>query len=273
MAGHSKDVLTSVREISAALERVPFLPFAHDGYCPICERDTVFVAQENWLRDHYICRRCKSIPRERAIATVFAKYRALLRASDPVVHESSPSQRGFSQYLKTRYPRLVQSHHWPAHAAGSTIDGYRNENLESLTFADESIDLHVTQDVLEHVFDVHRVFRELYRTLRPGGVHIFTTPLVNRQNATVRRAIISNGEIEHLVKPPAYHGNPINPDGSLVTYDFGYDVVDMISSCTGFRTVLWSIDNLWQGIHAEYIDVGVSIKPSTSISTFGAGVR
>ena len=261
MAKNRTHVLTSAREISAALQRVPFLPFAHDGFCPICEGDTVFVAQESWLRDHYICNRCKSIPRERAIATVFGKYRALLRSGEPVVHESSPRQLGFSPSLKARYPRLVQSHYWPAKPTGSTIDGYRNENLERLTFADESIDLHVTQDVLEHVFDARRVFRELYRTLRPGGVHIFTTPLVNKQNATTQRAIVINGEIKHLVNPPTYHGNPISSDGSLVVYDFGYDIVDVISSCTGFRTILWAIDDLWQGIRAEYVEVGVSIKP------------
>ena len=31
-------------------------------------------------------------------------------------------------------------------------DGVRCENLEALTFADSSIDLHVSQDVFEHLF-------------------------------------------------------------------------------------------------------------------------
>ena len=49
------------------------------------------------------------------------------------------------------------------------VQGVRCENLEELTFPDESIDLHISQDVMEHVFQPKRAFAEIARTLRPGG--------------------------------------------------------------------------------------------------------
>lgn len=61
--------------------------------------------------------------------------------------------------------------------------GYRSEALERQTFADERFDLVMTQDVMEHIFDVEAAFRKIYRTV----AHLF---------------------------PPEYHGNPMSKEGS-----------------------------------------------------------
>jgi len=250
-----RSVLTSSRDIALALGRSPFQPFAHAGSCPICEKDVVFEVRDGWLRDNYLCSGCGSIPRERAITHVF---RTLFPAVDGLVaHESSPAPRGFSPWLKARCPKLVQSHFWADRPPGSVHQGFRNENLESLTFADASIDVHVSQDVLEHVFDLDRVSRELQRTLRQGGAHVFTTPLVNKERPTFQRAAMREGRVEHLA-PPVFHGNPIDASGSLVTFDFGYDLVERIDAAAPFRTTVWIVDDIWQGIRAEYNEVLVS---------------
>ncbi len=39
---------------------------------------------------------------------------------------------------------------------------------------------HLTQDVFEHLFDPAAAFREIARTLQPGGAHVFTTLLVRK---------------------------------------------------------------------------------------------
>lgn len=50
---------------------------------------------------------------------------------------------------------------------------------------------------------------------------------------TVRRAIVKEGQIVHLLEPQ-YHGNPIDPEnGSLVFYDYGWDFLSMLKT-TGF---------------------------------------
>jgi SAM-dependent methyltransferase len=140
------------------------------------------------------------------------------------------------------------------------INGVRNESLERLTFADESVDVHVTQDVFEHLFDFELAAREIARTLRPDGLHIFTAPVVRKQEPTVHRARQRpDGTIEHLL-PPTYHGNPIDPGGSLVVWDFGFDLADRIHATAGTPTTCYVIDDLERGIRAEYIEVFASRK-------------
>ncbi|BBK29764.1 methyltransferase family protein [Stella humosa] len=252
------EILHAPAEIAAALDRSPFVPFRHAGICPVCSHRVVFAVKDAWLRESYACERCASIPRERALAVVFREL--VDPAAELVIHESSPSHRGFSRWLRWRYPGMIRSHFWPAQPPGATVRGFRNEDLAALTFADASIDVHVTQDVLEHVFDLEQVCREIHRTLKPGGMHLFTTPLVNRDQPTVRRAMMEGGVVRHLVEPPAFHGNPISRDGSLVTYDFGFDIVERIAAAAPLRSRIWTFDDPAHGLRAEYIEVVSSIR-------------
>jgi len=138
----------------------------------------------------------------------------------------------------------------------------RCEDLGALTFADESIDLHVTQDVLEHVLNPAAVFREVARTLKPGGAHVCTVPIVNKHKPSVVRARPAlRGGIEYLMEP-AYHGNPVSQDGALVTVDWGYDICRHIFDACGLYTQIVYIDDISHGIRAEYIEVLVTFKPA-----------
>ena len=118
----------------------------------------------------------------------------------------------------------------------------------------------VTQDVFEHIFDVDAAFREIRRTLRPDGAHIFTTPLVNKARPTECRASrAADGSVRHHAEPE-YHGNPVDPQGSLVTWHFGFDLAARILERTRMSTVMFSYDRLDLGIRAEYIEVLMSLK-------------
>jgi hypothetical protein len=81
--------------------------------------------------------------------------------------------------------------------------------------------------------------------------------MVNKDRPTFTRATMSGGQVQHLA-PPVFHGNPISEGGSLVTFDYGYDLVERIDDAAPFRTTMWIIDDLWQGIRAEYNEVLVS---------------
>jgi hypothetical protein len=229
------------------------------GYCPICDRNATFIARDPWFRDHYKCTRCGSIPRERALMEVleqrFPSWRTM------TIHESSPGNRGASKRFAKECPQYIPSHFFNKQPLGTMVGAYRCENLEQLTFADESIDLHVTQDVFEHILRPARGFAEIARTLKPGGAHVFTVPLVNKDRPSKMRIDVdATGAVSYL-EPPVYHGNPIDAQGSLVTIDWGFDIREHIAAACGLDTEIIHIDDLSKGIRAEYIEVLVTTKP------------
>ena len=233
--------------------------WSNPGYCTTCTSEVTFIAKHAWLRDHYVCSSCGSIPRERALMQVLDTWYPdwpQLR-----IHESSPGQRGASIRLARECPSYIPSQFFPGVPLGQSRDQIRCENLEALTFPDDSLDLQVSQDVMEHVLNPERAFREIARVLKPGGAHVFTVPLVRKHQDTVPRARRRpDGSVEHLLEPQ-YHGNPISDKGSLVATDWGYDICDFIHRVSGLTTTMITIDDLSRGIRAEYIEVLVSRKP------------
>ena len=233
--------------------------FQVDGFCPVCELPATFAARDPWLRDHFLCRTCNAQPRERALFAVLSQLRPNWR--ELAIHESSPGTAA-SRRLADQAPRYEASQYDPSIPWGSThpAGGWRSENLERQTFADASFDLVVTQDVMEHVFAPDLALREIARTLKPGGLHVCTVPIVNKEKPSVRRAARRpDGGVDHLLEP-VYHGNPMDPNGSLVTIDWGYDIAAYWDSVSGLSTTIWTIEDLGRGIQAEYIEVLVSRK-------------
>jgi SAM-dependent methyltransferase len=260
---------TRVKEsfMSKAFRKTPILRFlfrgkqvfTNKGFCYSCNQSTQFTAHNNWWRDHYVCDKCASIPRERAVMFCIEKFFPEWKSL--IIHESSPSPRGTSIRLSKETRTYIASQYYPDVPRGKIHKGFRNENLEQLTFADQSIDLHVTQDVFEHIFNPAQAFREIARTLKPGGAHIFTTPLVNKNSSTTWCAKIrSDGTVEHLIDPPEYHGNPVSAKGSLVTVHWGFDITKYIHDSCGLFTELVYIDALDYGIRAELIEVLITRK-------------
>ncbi len=229
------------------------------GHCPICECATVFEARDAWFRDHLICMSCPggSIPRERALMQVVRelvpdwKHRR--------IHESSPVPRGASIVLRRECPGYVATYYWPDVPLGAMRDGHRCETLEAQTFADESFDLVVSQDVMEHVFHPDLAYREIWRTLKPGGLYIHTTPIYKDRVTSERRASLTNGRIVYHA-PPEYHGNPVDAQGALVTFHYGYDIADLIAEWTSFDVEIRRYHQRSAGIVAEFSEVIVCSK-------------
>jgi hypothetical protein len=137
------------------------LVYTGSGFCSICEREVVFSAESTWFRDYLLCSGCGSIPRERAlmrtITECFPNFREL------AIHESSPVNRGASEKLRQECPGYSASHYFKQvpYGQADSHSGYRCESLESLTFEDNSFDLFITQDVMEHIFNPDLAFREI----------------------------------------------------------------------------------------------------------------
>jgi SAM-dependent methyltransferase len=178
------------------------------------------------------------------------------------IHESSPVPRGASVKLKRECKDYLETQFTPSLALGVNSGTFRNEDLEHQTFPDGSFDLVITQDVFEHLFNPEQAIKEIARTLRPGGAHICTVPIVRKNKPTVRRATLEMGIITHHLEPE-YHGNPIDQNGSLVTVDWGYDITEHMTQASGLLSTLHTLDDISRGISAEYIDVMVNQKPGS----------
>ena len=232
--------------------------FKQKGTCPCCEQKVNFIARKNWLRDHFKCDNCKSIPRERALMKVIENEFPNWRNIN--VHESSPGNRGHSVTLKKHVASYTESQFFVDKPLGELVNGIRNENLEDLTFKDETFDLVITSDVMEHIYNPEKAFKEIHRILKPGGAHIFSVPLINKHKKTQRWANKGeDGEPEFLYAPE-WHGNPIDEKGSPVTMHWGFDIVDFIKENTGAECWIEYLDDLKYGIRAEYIEIVVQKK-------------
>jgi SAM-dependent methyltransferase len=108
-------------------------------------------------------------------------------------------------------------------------NGVRNEDMTKLTFADDTFDLIITSDVMEHIYNYKAAFGELLRVLKPGGIHVFSIPtdwpLPEVSEARVR---VVDGVEEHI-KPARYH---TSGDGTpcIVYTDFGADLIDILDA-------------------------------------------
>ncbi|MEM4260462.1 MAG: class I SAM-dependent methyltransferase [Candidatus Woesearchaeota archaeon] len=121
------------------------------------------------------------------------------------IHESSPCNHGASIKLKNQCKKYISSHFYQDKHIGINVNGHLNEDLENQTFKDESFDLIITQDVMEHVYDPAHAFSEIARTLKNGGEHILTVPLVNKHKPTEVWAVKGKDSKPIFLKKPEYH--------------------------------------------------------------------
>jgi SAM-dependent methyltransferase len=234
------------------------------GHCSVCGKDSIFVFN-SWVipadlhaawndpavslaytrRESLFCRSCCSSLRVRGVAGVLlslygsgAKAVAELVRQDQfrrldVAEINTIGPLGALHPFLAQLPHLVFSEYRGASPPGEVIDGSRNEDMCRLTYDDQSFDLVLSSDTLEHVPDYLAALRETRRVLRPGGRHVFTVPIfASRPTTETRAEIDSDGEVVHLL-PPLFHGRgsglfryaPVGQD--LLTFtEFGGDLVD-----------------------------------------------
>lgn len=226
------------------------------GSCPICRRRSIFVALGPWLREDLKCVRCKSSSRQRALIDYIGSVFPVL--GEMHVYEPSPTQptAGYLQCNSGCYT-------WSQFAADAEDDQSGNskyQDLQSLSFADESFDLVVSQDVFEHIADPRKAFSEVARVLKPGGSHIFTVPWFPGQ-LTELRARTVDGTVVHLY-PPEYHSDPNSLDGSLVFTRFGSDLARIVSDSSRLKTTVTEANERRKGITGDSLYIFHSIKPA-----------
>ncbi len=181
------------------------------------------------------CLRCKGTPVHLSLIAAIRTHVPELARLD--AYELS-THGAVHAFLKAHCTTLVSSEFLPDAPPGETPEGIRNEDVQCLTFGQSSFDLCTSTEVFEHVPDDIAGFRELARVLRPGGWLCLTVP-ISDEPATVQRARLTSGGIEHVL-PPAYHGDRLTGADTVLVYrDYGRDIVDRVKS-SGFSTAgLW----------------------------------
>lgn len=213
------------------------------GICNICGHQTRFFFKDLALyRETLNCEHCRSTSRYRSIA------RGVLQAIEQQCGIRADSLAGLAAFKSSKrlvvydtqppfyyapcaypIPDLLKKTGWidvevsqykPNKELGITLDsGITNQNLECLTFADSSIDIVITSDVMEHVRLDKQAHHEIMRVLKPEGVYVFTVPHDRSREETLVRVQVTDpadsSKDVHLLEPE-YHGDTNSDEGGGV---------------------------------------------------------
>lgn len=236
--------------------------FSLPGYCAVCRADTTFFVDylyssapapggrrtPNW-RERLICQRCKLPNRGRAMLDFLeSRVRPPRTATIYVTEHTTP----FYRALVRRYPNAIGSEFLRdgTKPGKSNWLKVRHEDLTNLTLPDASVDAICTADVLEHIPAYKRAITECFRCLRPGGPILITVPfLLTSQSTLVRAQIRDDGSVHHLLAPE-YHGDPLDPQGVLCFYHFGWDLLESlvdVGFCDAGLYLYWSFNRGYLG--------------------------
>jgi hypothetical protein len=219
-------------------------PFSVDGFCYVCDRPTSFhvdfsLAREvsghmipAW-RESTVCTRCHLSNRQRA-AVHLVETEAELQPGDPLYLTEGISE--LYKAMSRRHQETEGSEYLADKVSFGKKDsqGIRNEDLTHLTFSSGEFAAVMCFEVLEHVPNYRGAVSELGRVLRPGGKLVMTAPFNPQlQGHSVRARLGTDGKVEHNLEPE-YHVDPLNPEGCLCFYHFGWALLDDLRS-VGFE--------------------------------------
>ena len=158
----------------------------------------------------------------------------------------------FALYMRGRYPKFIGSEYAETKAERHRIFPILHQDLQNLSFLNDSFDLIVSNDVFEHVPDLDKALSECSRILNPNGYLVATFPFASNKEVGVRKAILENNTVKHLTTPE-FHGNPMDPDkGSLVFEVPGWDLVNR-AIAAGFADAHFTfVSSQTHGIIAKY---------------------
>ena len=210
-------------------------------YCDVCAsiQDAGFHRPSdpaqipNW-REELACSGCGLISRVRFGIELLKSQGIGRDAALYLTEQTTPAYAGLSR----RFPNLIGSEYLADYTpkalkrlqtylrdlTGHADATLRHEDVTNLSLASSSLDGVLTMDVLEHVPDYRAALTEFHRILRPGGTLVITVPFAEATAHPLVRARIVDGRIEHLVEPE-YHGDPVNDQGCLAFYTFGWDLL------------------------------------------------
>jgi len=212
--------------------------FTLDGFCVCCGEPRTFQVSSmyssrsyddgryipNW-REHLNCMQCSVVNRVRGSLHLFQQVFNVDQSHKIYLTENVTQNYN---WLAQRYPHLQGSEYFVGDfKSGDLNNGILHQDVQNLSFQNDTFDYVLSFDVLEHVPEPEEAFREFYRILRPGGSLLFTVPFSStKQDHLIRARLEADGSIVHF-EEPEYHGNPVDMEaGSLCYRYFGWQVLE-----------------------------------------------
>ena len=159
------------------------------------------------LQQGFSCKRCNTVLRCMTLASAMMAARGFRGTFTEFCDPAGPAcgldvlEINNAGNLTTYLSRL------PRHKLAS----YPKIDMQLMPFAEAAFDIVVHSDTLEHVPDTRRALAECLRVLRPGGILVYTIPLVVGRT-TRKRAGLKD----------SYHGRPGESDYRVET-EYGAD--------------------------------------------------
>ncbi len=171
--------------------------------------------EREWFdeREGHVCRNCEMSMRVRSIAWTIRALNLNFAEIDVLhinqINNLSPLLSDARSLCETGFNPQVEP--------GADLGGLLNQDLCNLTFPDQTYDLVIHSETLEHVSDYRRALAEVTRVLKPGGLQIYTVPLLHNRRTAQRVRYRGDGTVEHR-RPPSFHGLEAE---DLVVWEFG----------------------------------------------------
>jgi len=198
------------------------------GYCNICGMLTLFKVDHPNFREHVVCVKCGSTNRQRQLACVllseiagnanelrtFANIKDIPKETviwntetTRALHEKLALHLG-KNYISSEYIDLSLK-------SGEMWNGTLHVDMEETHFKDDTFDVILSSDVLEHVQRPLEALKETYRILKPGGFHIFTVSFYHHRFTNEKRAVVDDEGVVKYLRKPWYHHDPMRSEGAL----------------------------------------------------------
>jgi SAM-dependent methyltransferase len=204
------------------------------GFCNVCGHEADFyVTQTTNYRESLHCNYCRSTARNRMLAS--GALEVIGNPSCRCIADLAKAAIG-PQILDTdcyspifHYLRQAKFYsstvYLPEREFGTEVySKVINVNLEDMPFQDESFDIIMTSDVMEHVRRDYLAHAEIHRCLKRFGYYIFTVPFVPQWEKNQIRVNSSGAEDIPLMEKE-YHGDPVSGKGILVYRIYGYELI------------------------------------------------
>ena len=229
----------------------------HAGKCNVCGNETRFYYTDPTLyRESLVCGECLTTSRYRSIARGILKaIQELTDIKAASLVELQPAAENISFKIYDTQPAFYSdasaypipdllskcssiesetSVYRPNEPLGFRLGpNFTNQNLEELTFPDNSFDLVITSDVMEHVRLDNRAHQEIRRVLKPGGVYLFTVPHFRHGPKTIVRVEVidpADPTKDQFPMEKEYHGDANSEDRRALSYRaYGTDLDDFLS--------------------------------------------